>query len=294
MKREKFLFLGLLVLPLAVAVAAFESLKSAPEIACESVSSASAFSVRLQCAQLKAAQQTPDNLAGAIELVSDASAEDSEAGHRLVKQWSKQLIEQGEAAFQAGDLEKAVRIIELLPQQSLDAQQVQERIRAWKVAWVKGEALEKEAQAQLEKEQWSQAFQLADQLRRVENSYWATERHAALVEQIQSDRELRDWKLKNPVQPTLATQPKASQPKIKFAALRPSPKPALIAQVKKAVPVVSQNIEAQPIDLHSAPQLPMVEPEIEPEPPVLTEEFPVLEPATPDEITPSAQVTPEG
>lgn len=276
---------GMALLPVGIGAIAYGILKTPVAIDCLNVNPASEVGARLHCAQIKADQQTPESLTSAIELVGTIPPEEPQAeeGKRLIEQWSIELLTQAETAYQEGNLEKAIDIAESLPNSEVAI----EKIRGWKITWTRAEAIEKTAIAQMEKKEWSQAFQLANRLRQLENQHWAKERYATLVEQIQSDRELRDLRLKNPV--VVATKPKEIKlipPKQPIQRPRPSlwkpsddAKAEAIRPVKVSSPV---NEVVQETVLPKEPQIPIPEivpsvlPSPEPVPPT-----PEVEPVTP-------------
>jgi hypothetical protein len=298
-KRERFVIAGLLIVPLGISIAALESLKNTASVECHSLNDAP-FSTRLHCAQTTANRRTPEDLAEAIRLIADHSSDPPEAevqrqAKQLAQQWSQELINQAEAVFQAGDLDKAIKMIEKLPLRSSEYAQVEPRIKAWKATWAKAEDLEKSIKEKLDQRKWAEALELTRQLRGIENEHWANERHAALAQQIQSDRELNDWKLRSPTQPERIAKQELAP--IKIAPVRHSARSATPARTEKIeqpeqpdsfVPVPVSQPDPRPSEA-PLPPAPVPQPVIEPEPLAL----PVLEPANP--VIPAASpAVPQG
>ncbi|MBW4444229.1 MAG: hypothetical protein KME10_23990 [Plectolyngbya sp. WJT66-NPBG17] len=194
-RLEKKCLIGLFALPVGISTIAFIILRTPPSIACHSIDETNTVSTRLHCAQQRAEQDTPESLATAIEMLENVPTDDPyhQQSAQLVQRWSNALSTKAETEVQAGNLDKGISIVRSLPQDA--------KVRSWKSLWEKGESLMKTALTQVEKREWQQAFQTASQLRTLDNEYWATEQYSSLMQQIQSDRELRDWKLRNPVEP---------------------------------------------------------------------------------------------
>ena len=261
-KLSERILIGVACLPLGIATIAYAILKTPFAIECLNVDVQSEVSARIHCAQLKAERRTPESLVSAIELIGNTPVEDPhhEEGKRLIERWSIELLNQAEVAFQAGNLERAIDIAKSLPAVAPNAHLVTERVRAWKITWTRAEVLE-------------QAFQLANRLRQLGNEYWETERRTALVEQIQSDRELRDWRLKQPVVAAKPKQIPLAPPKKPIARTRPplwEPKddatpvrPAEISVPAEAIappPIAKPESQTLPPEVLPDPVLPTPEP----------------------------------
>lgn len=265
-RLEKACLTGLVSLPLGVGTIAFGFLNTPVSISCDSLSENTEISTRLHCAQQRAQRQTPESLAAAIELLDNVATDDPyyEQSQRLIERWSLELITQAESEFQAGNLDKAISMLRVLPQDP--------KIKAWKSVWEKGESLTRTAQSQVEKREWQQAFQTARQLRQLDNEYWANQQYDSLSQQIQRDRELRDETFKNPVESKKPLK-EIEQNLPELPKIARSQRP--IWTPKEDAPIVrhSGNEETQPAS-PIEPEVPPVQPapqvEIEPEPPLET------------------------
>ncbi|MBE9010991.1 hypothetical protein IQ250_12320 [Pseudanabaenaceae cyanobacterium LEGE 13415] len=197
-RLQKKCLIGLLALPVGIGAIAFLSLRNPSPIECSQVEATSPVSTRLHCAQQRANRDTPESLAAAIELLQNVPTDDPyhQQSTQLIQRWSNALLEKAETEVQAGNLDKGISIVRSLSQEA--------KVRSWKLLWEQGESLMKTALTHVEKREWHQAFETAKQLQKLENQYWAREQYNSLIEQIQSDREFRDWKLKNPVEPRKA------------------------------------------------------------------------------------------
>ncbi|MCU0549807.1 MAG: hypothetical protein MUC48_10720 [Leptolyngbya sp. Prado105] len=263
-RLQKTCLMGLISLPLGIGTIALGFLNTPVAFSCNDVDEKATVSTRLHCAQQRAQRQTPESLTAAINLLENVSTDDPyhDQSNRLIERWSLELIAKAEAEFQAGNLDKAISMVRALPQTA--------KIREWRAVWAKGESVMKTALTQVEKREWHQAFQTASQLRQLGNEYWATTQYDLLKQQIQSDRELRDFALRNPVEPkkklkeTDLNLPKAAK-------IARSTRPLWIPKADKPTPH-PVSVAAQPPQPQIEPELPTVQPspqvEIEPEPPM--------------------------
>jgi len=153
-------------------------------------------SLRLYCAQVAADKQTLDNLLEAIALVNGLPANHPLRPdiNRLVEKWSLQVLEQGESAFQSGQLKRAIEISHQVPKNTRAYQLVPQQIDRWRDLWVRAEKIYQKAEAALQQENWRQAFTHAVHLLAVDNRYWETTRYEELNQKIlvaqQDDKKL--------------------------------------------------------------------------------------------------------
>lgn len=255
-RLEKKCLIGLFALPIGISAIALAILSNPPTVACDSIREAP-VSIRLYCAQRRAERDTPESLAAAIAMLESVPMDDPyhQQSTELVQRWSNELLAKAEAEVQAGNLDKGISMVQSLPQDA--------KVRSWKSLWEKGESLMKTALAQKENREWQQAFETARQLQKLDNQYWAIEQYNSLMQQIQSDREFRDWKLRNPVEP--------SNP-INSIDFNP-PKPERIVPSTRSLWKPQDEASAnRPVSAIEQPKLvkptPQIQPAPEPEPPV--------------------------
>jgi hypothetical protein len=172
-----------------IAVAMLLKLPSSPNCPAIFWPMASA-SVRLHCAQVAANKQTVDDLLEAIALVKALPNNHPlrEEINRFLEQWSLDILNLGENAFQAGKLESAISIARKIPQDVAD-QSVEKQIERWRSLWAEAEAIYQAAEAQLPGQRWHQAFMNAVRLLNVGNEYWATTKYEELKNRIETARE---------------------------------------------------------------------------------------------------------
>lgn len=172
-----------------IAVAMLLKLPAAPN--CPSIfwPMASA-SVRLHCAQVAANKQTVDDLLEAIALVKALPTNHPLHGeiNRFLEQWSLEVLNLGDTAFQAGKLQEAVAIARKIPEDVPAYQAVEKQIERWQSIWSEAEAIYQAAEAQLPEQHWHQAFMTAVRLLNIDNEYWATTKYEELKNRIETAR----------------------------------------------------------------------------------------------------------
>jgi hypothetical protein len=194
------LIAGLIVLPVGLIGIVCAIAKTPMAIHCSRVDAKSEVEARLHCSRVSAERQTPESLVRAIKLVRTIPdhAPLHQEGTRLIEQWSNDLLTQADRLYQAGDLGGAIAIAESLPLGLPKSELAREKTQIWRLTWTHAQTIEKDILTRLQKGEWQQAFQLADQLQHFGNNYWSKERYTALIEKIHSNRELRDWTLNRP------------------------------------------------------------------------------------------------
>ena len=148
-------------------------------------------SVRLHCAQVAANKQTVNDLLQAIALVQALPKDHPWRPeiNRFLEQWSLDILDIGDEAFQAGKLQEAIAIARKVPQDVPAYQLVEKRIDGWQSMWSQAEAIYKEAEAELREQHWHQAFMAAVRLLNVDNNYWTTTKYEELNNRIETTRE---------------------------------------------------------------------------------------------------------
>jgi len=173
-----------------IAVAMLLKLPAAPN--CPSIfwPMASA-SVRLHCAQVAANKQTVDDLLEAIALVKALPNNHPlrEEINRFLEQWSLEILNLGDEAFQAGKLQEAIAVARKIPEDVPAYQSVEKQIERWQSIWSQAEAIYQAAEAQLPGQHWHQAFMTAVRLLNVDNEYWATTKYEELNNRIEVARQ---------------------------------------------------------------------------------------------------------
>jgi len=143
-------------------------------------------SLRLYCAQVAADKQTLDNLLEAIALVNNLPQDHPLRPdiNRWVEQWSLEILELGEKAFQGGRFARAVEIAEEVPDNTRAHAEIPQRTERWRSIWRQAEGIYQQAEAELQQENWRRAFSQATRLLGVDNRYWQTTQYDALNQKI--------------------------------------------------------------------------------------------------------------
>ncbi|MCT7989903.1 hypothetical protein [Laspinema olomoucense] len=143
-------------------------------------------SEHLYCAQQSASEQTVDGLLRAIAEVHQLPEDHPLRPeiNRQIEKWAGQLLDLAEKIFNEGKLTEAIASARQIPSNTTAAGLVEERITRWQSIWNEAEKLYKNAESELEKENWNQALGYMRQLLSVENTYWETVRYDSLNELI--------------------------------------------------------------------------------------------------------------
>jgi len=148
-------------------------------------------SSKLYCAQSIAHQQTPEALLDAIELADSMGRNHPlrSDGDRLIRQWSNRLLELSENAFQTGELDQALKLLEGIPSNIAIYDTAMQRSQDWKKIWDEAQRIHDAAETALQEDELVLAFAEARKLLIVKNQYWSTTRFQELVNAIQSSKE---------------------------------------------------------------------------------------------------------
>ena len=140
-------------------------------------------SVRIYCAELSAKKRTPEDLLDAIMLL-DGLAEDDGlrplANEYLIK-WTEELLTLTEAVVNAGDLDRAIALVQEIPDNDTTRQLLRDKVQEWRTEWAEAETLHGDALAAMEQQRWSEAQIFLRRLRVVSNPYWSSEKHGELT-----------------------------------------------------------------------------------------------------------------
>ena len=147
--------------------------------------------VRMHCAEVAANKQTVKDLLEAIALVEALPKNHPLRAeiNKSVQQWTIDILELGDRAFQAGKLPSAIAIAKKIPQNVPAYQVVEQRIASWESLWKKAEDIYSKAEAQLPKRNWHDAFMAAVGLLNVGNDYWETVKYEQLNRLIETAKE---------------------------------------------------------------------------------------------------------
>jgi hypothetical protein len=99
------------------------------------------------------------------------------------------LLDLGEAAYQEGDLDRAIHITRLISINSRVYSTATGRIDEWKKSWEKAEEIYSKTQDAIERQEWTKALNIARELVKLGNRYWETTKYQELLNGVQAGRE---------------------------------------------------------------------------------------------------------
>ncbi len=146
---------------------------------------------RLQCAEAYADQGTVDGYVDAIALLNSLPDDHPLRGeiNLRIEEWSDNILDLAENAFQAGQLQEAIGMARRIPHHTAAAQVVNERVGEWNQIWQEAETIYEAAEAELKNLEFQNAFSQATQLLTVGNDYWETVKYDELSRKITAARE---------------------------------------------------------------------------------------------------------
>lgn len=156
-----------------------------------SLSSDDALSARIYCADELARNQTVEGLRDGIKLVSSipADAPLRATGDRRIEQWSQELLNLAETAYQEGDLDRAIATARTIPMSSSVYPAASDRIDQWKKTWERAEEVIQETKASIVRQEWTPALNAARELVKLGNRYWETNRYQELLDEVQAGKD---------------------------------------------------------------------------------------------------------
>ncbi|XWK85890.1 MAG: hypothetical protein U7127_16880 [Phormidium sp.] len=173
-----------------LAVSLLLTLPAQPNCSSINLMTASA-SERISCAEILANKQTVNSLLEAISLVKTLPEEHPlrDEANSLIKGWSQEVLNLADKSFLAGKLDEAIATAKKIPSDVPAYTLVEKRIERWRAIWTKAEGYYRAAEAQVRKENWTQAFREAVRLLYIGNRYWETTKYEELTQIIASARE---------------------------------------------------------------------------------------------------------
>lgn len=148
-------------------------------------------SLRLHCAQIAANKQTIEDLLEAIALVNNLPPDHPLRPeiNRLTEDWSQDILRLADEKFHAGKLEAAVAAARKIPKDVAAYKLVDDRVEHWQSLWAKAEDIYQQAEAELRKQNFRQAFMLSVRLLSIGNTYWETTKYQEITAAITSARD---------------------------------------------------------------------------------------------------------
>lgn len=183
-------YVVILLLPISLGVGALINLAQSPEPAdcvSESLPNQEPSSV-FYCANMLATEESADKLSQAIKLVNNIPKNNPLRSEKLMEKWSLEILRLSENAIQSGELDQAIDIANMIPDDIPTHQIALKKIQQWKSTWSKAEAIHQDAKEIIEKDHkssWYLALVKAKELRKLDNEYWANTKYPELVHYIQ-------------------------------------------------------------------------------------------------------------
>ena len=148
-------------------------------------------SLRLYCAQLASEKRTIPDLLEAIALVKDLPQDHPLRPEvdRNLEQWARDILTLADAAFQRGELKKAIDAAQKIPTTTAAAKLVKQQIKSWNDTWARAYRIYKDSEQALEKQDLQEAFLIATRLLSVPNNYWQTTKYRELTGVINATRQ---------------------------------------------------------------------------------------------------------
>ncbi|BAZ38319.1 hypothetical protein NIES4101_42560 [Calothrix sp. NIES-4101] len=211
---------SMFLLTAGVGVAAFVYLTRSPEVAnCQSDSlSEDAASTIIYCANKIADEQNADKLSQAIRLVNSIPKDNPlrPNAEQLIQKWSQALLNLSEKAFHEGNLDRAIKLVEVIPRHLSLYEFAKKQTQEWQAIWTKAEDIYKTVAAKIDEENDSKSsyliFVKAQELKKLNNQYWASKKYQELIYNIQSAKESKEAKEKADQETKLAKSETDSNP----------------------------------------------------------------------------------
>ncbi|NJR14670.1 MAG: hypothetical protein HC785_02490 [Calothrix sp. CSU_2_0] len=110
-----------------------------------------------------------------------------------MKKWSQALLSLGEKSFHDGDLNQAIKIVEVIPRHQPLYESAKKQTEEWKAIWLQAEEIYQTVKAKIDKsnqeKSWYRVFSEAKALKSLNNQYWASTKYQELIHTIQSAKE---------------------------------------------------------------------------------------------------------
>lgn len=155
-------------------------------------------SSQVYCAEQFADGKRVQDFRQAILLISDIPDHDPlhNESQRLIEQWSRSILDLGETNFQAGDLEGAIKMAEMIPRAVHTFRLSEERIAQWRDIWDRSETIYQQAEDEIDQRKWSAVANTAKGLLAVGNQHWATTKYQELMQRLQAAQETQTLQAK--------------------------------------------------------------------------------------------------
>jgi hypothetical protein len=143
-------------------------------------------SLRVYCGQAAASKQTLKDLAAAFNFVKDIPKDDPLRGYidSNIQDWSVDLLRLAEISYQQGNIDEAVSMAKLVPNNVPISKRVEKRIRHWQTTWKEAESIYQRTEKMLRNSNWAEASQVAAKLNKLGNNYWSNTKYQDLTAKV--------------------------------------------------------------------------------------------------------------
>ncbi|MFB2836949.1 hypothetical protein [Floridanema evergladense] len=173
-----------------LAVTLLLTLPAQPNCSAINLMTASA-SERISCAEILANKQTLKGLLDAIALVKTLPVDHPlrDEANSLINGWSQDILKLADKSFENGRLDDAIATAKKIPSDVPAYALVEKRIQRWRGVWAQAEGYYRAAEAEVRKENWTQAFREAVKLLYIGNRHWETTKYEELTQIIAASRQ---------------------------------------------------------------------------------------------------------
>jgi hypothetical protein len=189
--RWQLIWLGIMAAVGGTGVGAFIWLSQVPPaVDCKKISTWSADSERLYCAQQAAQSGKPDQILGAIKLVKDWTVEHPlyAQSQALLQDWSNAVLILARDRVSQKDIKGAIALARQIPRKSAVYKDAQASIQYWQEEFNKGQVIYDKIQADLKKQNWDLASQRIGELSLVSDPSWQ-ERLITIRQQVTQEKQ---------------------------------------------------------------------------------------------------------
>lgn len=151
---------------------------------CQSEALIQASAAQLYCLEQEVRQGNLGALVSALEEVSEWPQADplaSQADH-LANEWSGTVLMIARQKMEAGNLERAVKLAERIPESSSVHPEAQAAVQSWQKDWQRGKQGFKTAQDALKEQNWDKASDQLKLLAQIDSAYWRDQVEALIVQ----------------------------------------------------------------------------------------------------------------
>lgn len=164
-----------------------------PSVDCKKVSLSSLGTQRLYCAQELVRSGELSDLAAAMALLENWSADQPlyDEAQQAVTDWSKAILVIAHSKIAQNDMQGAIAAAGQIPPSSSIYLQAQEEIKTWRQEWQTGEGIVATAQTAIRGQDWKLASEQVVEMGRLHHEYWRINQADVLFKQIVREKQAR-------------------------------------------------------------------------------------------------------